>query len=62
MLMNHCGTGKTGIGDLVDERLTRSSAFVAGGDGLDALPGTSGICDRSSCPRVEKPERDVVIA
>lgn len=46
-LMNAPETTKTGIGDLVDERLTRSIALIAEGYGLDTLPEASEVFDRS---------------
>ena len=46
-LMNAPETAETGIGDLVDERLTRSIALIAEGYGLDTTPEASEIFDRS---------------
>lgn len=46
-LMNAPETTETGIGDLVDERLTRSIALIAEGYGLDTLPEASEVFDRS---------------
>ena len=42
-----------GMGDLVDERLTRSIEIVAKGYGLDRLPEASEIFDRSFLPPIE---------
>lgn len=49
-LMNAAETGEIGMGDLVDERLTRSIAIVAEGYGLERLPEASEIFDRSFLP------------
>lgn len=46
-LMNAPETTETGIGDLVDKRLTRSIALIAEGYGLDTLPEASEVFDRS---------------
>ncbi|MFA8385671.1 MAG: ABC transporter substrate-binding protein [Pelagibaca sp.] len=46
-LMNAPETAETGIGDLVDERLTRSIAIIAEGYDLETLPEASEIFDRS---------------
>jgi NitT/TauT family transport system substrate-binding protein len=46
-LMNAPETAETGIGDLVDERLTRSIALIAEGYDLERLPEASEIFDRS---------------
>lgn len=51
-LMNAPETTEIGIGDLVDERLTRSIAIVAEGYGLERLPEASEIFDRSFLPPV----------
>ena len=60
-LMNAPETAETGIGDLVDERLTRSIALIAEGYGLDTLPEASEIFDRSFLPPLEERKLDVVI-
>lgn len=49
-LMNAAETAQIGMGDLVDERLTRSIAIVAEGYGLERLPEASEIFDRSFLP------------
>lgn len=49
-LMNAAETAEIGMGDLVDERLTRSIAIVAEGYGLERLPEASEIFDRSFLP------------
>lgn len=49
-LMNAPETSEIGMGDLVDERLTRSIAIVAEGYGLERLPEASEIFDRSFLP------------
>jgi NitT/TauT family transport system substrate-binding protein len=53
-LMNAPEVSETGIGDLVDERLTRSIAIIAEGYGLETLPEASEIFDRSFLPPVEE--------
>jgi NitT/TauT family transport system substrate-binding protein len=52
-LMNAPETAEIGMGDLVDERLTRSIAIVAEGYGLERLPEASEIFNRSFLPPVE---------
>ncbi|SFJ14302.1 ABC transporter substrate-binding protein [Jannaschia pohangensis] len=52
-LMNAPETAEIGMGDLVDERLTRSIGIVAEGYGLERLPEASEIFDRSFLPPVE---------
>ena len=52
-LMNAPETAEIGIGDLVDERLTRSIAIVAQGYELERLPEASEIFDRSFLPEAE---------
>jgi NitT/TauT family transport system substrate-binding protein len=49
-LMNAPEVSEIGMGDLVDERLTRSIEIVAKGYGLDRLPAASEIFDRSFLP------------
>tara|TARA_R110002012_G_scaffold4923_5_gene22499 strand:+ start:2005 stop:3030 length:1026 start_codon:yes stop_codon:yes gene_type:complete len=49
-LMNAAETAEIGMGDLVDERLTRSIAIVAEGYSLERLPEASEIFDRSFLP------------
>lgn len=49
-LMNAPETDTIGMGDLVDERLTRSIEIVAKGYGLERLPEASEIFDRSFLP------------
>jgi NitT/TauT family transport system substrate-binding protein len=49
-LMNAPEVTEIGMGDLVDERLTRSIAIVAKGYGLERLPEASEIFDRSFLP------------
>lgn len=58
-LMNAPETDAIGMGDLVDERLTRSIAIVAQGYDLERLPEASEIFDRSFLPPVE--ERSFVV-
>ena len=53
-LMNAPETSETGIGDLVDERLTRSIAIIAEGYELEVLPEASDIFDRSFLPPLEE--------
>jgi NitT/TauT family transport system substrate-binding protein len=53
-LMNAPETDSIGMGDLVDERLTRSIEIVAKGYGLERLPEASEIFDRSFLPPVEE--------
>jgi NitT/TauT family transport system substrate-binding protein len=53
-LMNAPETDEIGMGDLVDERLTRSIAIVAEGYELERLPEASEIFDRSFLPPVEE--------
>lgn len=53
-LMNAPETDEIGMGDLVDERLTRSIAIVAEGYGLERLPEASEIFDRSFLPPLEE--------
>ncbi len=60
-LMNAPETTEIGMGDLVDERLTRSIAIVAEGYGLDRLPEASEIFDRSFLPPVEERSFEVTI-
>ena len=52
-LMNASETAEIGIGDLVDERLTRSIEIVAQGYDLERLPEASEIFDRSFLPAPE---------
>ena len=52
-LMNAPEVTEIGMGDLVDERLTRSIAIVAKGYGLERLPEASEIFDRSFLPPVD---------
>ena len=52
-LMNAPEVTEIGMGDLVDERLTRSIEIVAKGYGLDRLPEASEIFDRSFLPPIE---------
>ncbi|MGB3407185.1 MAG: ABC transporter substrate-binding protein [Jannaschia sp.] len=60
-LMNAPETADIGMGDLVDERLTRSIAIVAEGYGLERLPDASEIFDRSFLPAVEDRAFEVTI-
>ncbi len=60
-LMNHPETAETGIGDLVDERLTRSIALIAEGYGLETLPEAGEIFDRSFLAPAEERQLEVVI-
>lgn len=60
-LMNAPETAQTGIGDLVDERLTRSIAIIAEGYELENLPLASDIFDRSFLPPVEERTFEVTI-
>ena len=53
-LMNAPEVDTIGMGDLVDERLTRSIEIVAKGYGLERLPEASEIFDRSFLPPVEE--------
>lgn len=52
-LMNAPEVTEIGMGDLVDERLTRSIEIVAKGYGLDRLPEASEIFDRSFLPPMD---------
>ncbi|AEI95230.1 ABC transporter substrate-binding protein [Roseobacter litoralis] len=52
-LMNAPEVTEIGMGDLVDERLTRSIEIVAKGYDLDRLPEASEIFDRSFLPPVD---------
>ena len=52
-LMNAPEVTEIGMGDLVDERLTRSIAIVAQGYDLERLPEASEIFDRSFLPPVD---------
>ena len=52
-LMNAPEVNEIGMGDLVDERLTRSIEIVAKGYGLDRLPEASEIFDRSFLPPMD---------
>lgn len=60
-LMNAPETTETGIGDLVDERLTRSIAIIAEGYELEVLPVASDIFDRSFLPPLEERTFEVTI-
>lgn len=60
-LMNAPETAQTGIGDLVDDRLTRSIALIAEGYDLEKLPEASEIFDRSFLPPLEERILDVEI-
>lgn len=60
-LMNAPEVTEIGMGDLVDERLTRSIAIVAQGYGLERLPEASEIFDRSFLPPVEERAFSVTI-
>ncbi|MDG4647338.1 ABC transporter substrate-binding protein [Roseibacterium sp. SDUM158017] len=60
-LMNAPETAETGIGDLVDERLTRSIALIAEGYDLERQPEASEIFDRSFLAPAEERMLDVVI-
>lgn len=60
-LMNAPETAETGIGDLVDERLTRSIALIAEGYDLEVLPEASEIFDRSFLPVVAERQFTVTI-
>ena len=53
-LMNAPEVTDIGIGDLVDERLTRSIEIVAKGYDLERLPEASEIFDRSFLPSVDE--------
>lgn len=53
-LMNAPEVTEIGMGDLVDERLTRSIEIVAKGYGLERLPEASEIFDRSFLPPVDE--------
>ena len=53
-LMNAPEVAEIGMGDLVDERLTRSIDIVARGYDLERRPEASEIFDRSSLPPVEE--------
>jgi len=52
-LLNAPEVTEIGMGDLVDERLTRSIEIVAKGYGLDRLPEASEIFDRSFLPPMD---------
>ncbi|WP_227270124.1 ABC transporter substrate-binding protein [Roseobacter weihaiensis] len=60
-LMNAPETTEIGMGDLVDERLTRSIAIVAEGYELERLPEASEIFDRSFLPAASERGFDVTI-
>ncbi|WP_372992796.1 ABC transporter substrate-binding protein [Sulfitobacter sp.] len=60
-LMNAAETAEIGMGDLVDERLTRSIAIVAEGYGLERLPEASEIFDRSFLPPADTRSFEVEI-
>ena len=53
-LMNAPEVTDIGMGDLVDERLTRSIEIVAKGYDLERLPEASEIFDRSFLPSVDE--------
>jgi NitT/TauT family transport system substrate-binding protein len=53
-LMNAPEVTDIGMGDLVDERLTRSIEIVAKGYDLERLPEASEIFDRSFLPPVDE--------
>ncbi|KQB97409.1 hypothetical protein AL073_00165 [Loktanella sp. 1ANDIMAR09] len=60
-LMNAPEVSEIGMGDLVDERLTRSIEIVAKGYGLDRLPEASEIFDRSFLPPVDARSFEVTL-
>jgi len=60
-LMNAPEVSEIGMGDLVDERLTRSIGIVAQGYGLDRLPEASEIFDRSFLPPAETRSFEVTL-
>jgi len=60
-LMNAPEVESIGMGDLVDERLTRSIAIVAKGYDLDRLPEASEIFDRSFLPAIEERKFETTI-
>jgi NitT/TauT family transport system substrate-binding protein len=60
-LMNAPEVTEIGMGDLVDERLTRSIEIVAKGYGLDRLPEASEIFNRSFLPPMETRTFDVTL-
>lgn len=60
-LMNAPEVDEIGMGDLVDERLTRSIGIVAKGYGLDRLPEASEIFDRSFLPPAEERTFEVTL-
>ncbi|MDW3222012.1 MAG: ABC transporter substrate-binding protein [Paracoccaceae bacterium] len=60
-LMNAPEVTEIGMGDLVDERLTRSIGIVAKGYGLDRLPEASEIFDRSFLPPADARAFDVTL-
>ncbi len=60
-LMNAPEVEDIGMGDLVDERLTRSIEIVAKGYELDRLPEASEIFDRSFLPPVETRSFEVTL-
>ena len=60
-LMNAPEAADIGMGDLVDERLTRSIGIVAEGYGLERLPEASEIFDRSFLPPTDARTFEVMI-
>ena len=60
-LMNAPEVTEIGMGDLVDERLTRSIAIVAKGYDLERLPEASEIFDRSFLPPLDERSFEVTI-
>jgi NitT/TauT family transport system substrate-binding protein len=60
-LMNAPEVTEIGMGDLVDERLTRSIEIVAKGYGLERLPEASEIFDRSFLPPVDARSFEVTL-
>ena len=60
-LMNAPEVLEIGMGDLVDERLTRSIEIVAKGYGLDRLPEASEIFDRSFLPPADTRSFEVTL-
>jgi len=60
-LMNAPEVTEIGMGDLVDERLTRAIAIVGEGYGLERLPEASEIFDRSFLPPVAERSFSVAI-
>jgi NitT/TauT family transport system substrate-binding protein len=60
-LMNAPETAETGIGGLVEERLTRSISLIVEGYGLEATPTAAEIFDGSFLPPASERQLEVSI-